>query len=503
MLLQKSQIGKTAVILIIIILLAALATMPLFLQADTTGEATSEANLFLPVVYNQDDGTPTPMATATMCPVATQEIFIIDPVTSPTSELSQTLVVRLGHGEWVRATGPGGTVTVTSPDLDGFFRVTVPLAANATNDILVEGKVELVGTPGETCVYGGYILSRTVSIVQESATATATPTPTSTPVEPYIVAVPDCGPGPNIEFNLLGANWPTDQTLVLFWQGNPQIVFQANTHPGSFNMTWTFAGLSEGIYTVSALSGTSGATASDQIFIPCGILPTSTPAPADLIVGQPQLISTPPIIVYEPVAFQVPVTNTGDTAINDLFFVDLLFDPQSAHPTDVYAAVSGLSGNSSITLTITSTIGFANFVGTHQVTGWVDSLDHIVEVDETNNLSEPLGVAIENYGGTPTNTPVPNGTATISGVALVLVGGSYQNQERMLISAIDESSGLTVATTYSDEIGYYQFDNLNEGSSYMVTACLTIDNNEYFGIRTNREAPDAFADIFANQGSCQ
>lgn len=497
MLLQKTQIGKTAVILIIVILLAALATMPLFLQADTTGEATSEANLFLPVVYNEDDGTPTPTASATMCPLATQEIFIIDSVTSPTSELSQSLVVRLGHGEWVRATGPGGTVTVTSPDLDGFYRVTVPLAANATNDILVEGKVELVGTPGETCVYGGYILSRTVSIVQESAT----PTPTSTPVEPYIVAVPDCGPGPNIEFNLLGANWPTDQTLVLFWQGNPQIVFQANTHPGSFNMTWTFAGLSEGIYTVSALSGTSGATASDQIFIPCGILPTSTPAPADLIVGQPQLISTPPIIVYEPVAFQVPVTNTGDIAINDLFFVDLLFDPQSGHPTDVYAAVSGLDGNSSITLTITSTIGFANFAGTHQVTGWVDSLDHIVEADETNNLSEPLGVPIANYGGTPTNTPVPNGTATISGVALVVLD-NISPQERMLVSAIDESSGLTVATTYSDEDGFYQFDNLTNGVFYTVTACIKINNNDYFGIRTGIEAPETPTNISALQGAC-
>lgn len=502
MLLQKGQIGKTAVILILIILLATLATMPLFLQADTTGEATSEANLFLPVVYNEDNGTPTPIATATMCPLATQEIFIIDPVTTPTSELSQTLVVRLGHGEWVRATGPGGTVTVTSPDPDGFFRVTVPLAANATNDILVEGKVALVGTPGETCVYGGYIMSRTVTIVQESDTATATPTPTSTPVEPYIVAIPDCAPGPNIEFNLQGANWPTDQTLTLFWQGNAMAVFQANQHPGFFSMTWTLAGLSNGIYTVSALSGTNGVTASDQIFIPCGITPTSTPAPADLIVGQPQLISTPPIIVYEPVAFQVPVTNTGDIAINDLFFVDLLFDPTPVHHSDVYAAVSGLDGNSSITLTITSTIGFANFVGTHQVTGWVDSLDHIVEADETNNLSVSLGVPIANYGGTPTNTPVPNGTATISGVALVVLDNTSP-QERMLVSAIDESSGLTVATTYSDENGFYEFDNLNEGTSYTVTACMTIDNNEYFGIRTNREAPDAFADIYANESSCQ
>jgi hypothetical protein len=324
MLLQKARIGKTAVILIIIILLAALATMPLFLQADTAGEATSEANLFLPVVYNEDDGTPNPVASAT-----------------PTPTSSHT---------------PTATNTAT----------------NAPTDV---------------------------------------PTATNTPVTPL-------------------------------------------------------------------------------------------PAPADLIVGPPILISTPPIIVYEPVAFQVPVTNTGDIAIVDLFFVDLLFDPTPVHYSDVYAAVSGLDGNSSITLTITSTIGFANFVGTHQVTGWVDSLDHIVEANETDNFSEPLDVPIASFGGTPTSTPIPNGTAAISGTAVVVVGGSFINQERMLISAIDESSGLTVAVTYSDENGFYQFDNLTTGDFYTVTACITIDNNEYFGIRTNREAPDASSHISVMQGTC-
>jgi hypothetical protein len=323
--LQKAQIGKTAIILVIIMLLVTLAAIPLFLQADSTGEATSEANVFLPVVYNEDDGTPNPVASAT-----------------PTPTSSHT---------------PTATDTAT----------------NAPTDV---------------------------------------PTATNTPVTPL-------------------------------------------------------------------------------------------PAPADLIVGPPILISTPPIIVYEPVAFQVPVTNTGDIAIVDLFFVDLLFDPTPVHYSDVYAAVSGLGGNNSITLTITSTIGFANFVGTHQVTGWVDSLDHIVEANETNNFSEPLDVPIASFGGTPTSTPIPNGTATISGAARVFVGGSFINQERMLVSAIDETSGLTVAVTYSDENGFYQFDNLMNGTSYTVTGCITIDNNEYFGIRTNRVAPDAFSDIFAMQGTCQ
>jgi hypothetical protein len=218
-------------------------------------------------------------------------------------------------------------------------------------------------------------------------------------------------------------------------------------------------------------------------------------------VGQPILISTPPIIVYQPVSFQVPITNTGDIAINNLFFVDLLFDPLSTHPMDVYAAVSGLSGNKAVTLTITSTIGFANFAGTHQVTGWVDSLDHISEGDETNNLSEPLEVFVPDYGGTPTSTPIPGGAEVISGIARVFLNGSYLLQERMLISVVDEASDLTIASTYSDETGFYQFENLPTGT-YTVQGCITINNNEYFGFRSGRTPPDSFADIFANEQLC-
>jgi hypothetical protein len=214
-------------------------------------------------------------------------------------------------------------------------------------------------------------------------------------------------------------------------------------------------------------------------------------------------VSTPPIIVYEPVAFQVPITNTGDIAIDDLFFVDLLFDPTPVHHSDVYAAVSGLGGNNTVTLTITSTIGLANFLGDHQVTALVDSLDHVTEADETNNLSAPFEITISEPAGTPTNTPLPTGTATISGVARAFLDGAYLPQERMRISAIDEATGQVVAVTYSDENGFYQFDNLTEGVAYTVQGCITIDNNAYFGFRNSRTAPDAFADIFANEGPCQ
>lgn len=406
MLLQNMRIGKTAVLITILILLGTIVALPLFILADETGE--TDTQQFLPIVYNQADGATTPTATATNCPLATPEPFMIDPVTSPTSELSQTLTVRLGRGEWVRATGPAGTVTANDPDPDGFFRVTVPLAANQTNEILVEGKVELVGTPGETCVYGDYILSNTVSIIQETPTSTATATPTS----------------------------------------------------------------------------------------------TSVPQPADLVVGKPQLISTPPVVVYQPLTFEVPITNTGDLDVNTLFFVDLLFDPTPVHQVDSYTAVSSLAGGGTITLTITSTIGLANFIGDHQVTALVDSLDHVVEANETNNLSVPFEITIAEPAMTPNYTSTPTGGATISGVARAMLGGTFLVQERMRLSAIEEATGEVVAVTYSDENGFYQFDNLIEGVAYTVQGCITIDNIEYFGLRSGRIPSDQFANIFAIPGGC-
>ncbi len=119
--------------------------------------------------------TPPPMTSTPTCPVATPEYFEVRPVTSPTNEMSQTLEVYLGRGEWVSATGPGGSVTVHTPDPDGYFRLTIPLVANSSNEIEVVGKVETVTQPNG-CVYGGYTLTRQVTIVQEGGeTATATP----------------------------------------------------------------------------------------------------------------------------------------------------------------------------------------------------------------------------------------------------------------------------------------------------------------------------------------
>lgn len=499
----------------------------MFLRADSTGETTPEADLFLPVIYNEDDLTPDPGTNAKPTSASSQTPNPTNtPTNTPTFTATPTPWCNIQFENEVGSNTPSVLIT-------GDVGIEVTIINLTTNEVLGSGVINGPFTghdcPGYSFIsvspridetnIGHVLLAQQTDNLENNDTTmvvdTSNPVPTSTPNAPYLAVVPDCGMGPDIQFKVKGNNWPVDQMLTLSWEGIPQIVLQANEHSGYFNMTWTFEGLSNGIYTVSALSGTNGISASDQVFVPCGILPTNTPtptytpmptntplpSPADLVVGQPILVSTPPIIVYEPVAFQVPITNTGDTAVTSLFFVDLLFDPPATHFSDVYAAVSGLSGNSSVTLTITSTIGLANFVGTHQITGWVDSLDHVSETDETNNLSEPLDVIITEFGGTPTTTPTPDGTEKISGVVSI-VEANVLPIERAAVTVIDEGSGLPIASTYSDANGFYSVGNIPSGSTYTVQACIVIDNDEYFGVRFARPAPDLFANIFASQGPC-
>lgn len=92
-----------------------------------------------------------------LCPVATPEFFLVEPVTSPTDQLSQVLSVDLGNGETITVTSESGVVTVP---FDTFPKeIEIPLLPNTTHNLTVEGKVREV-IQGD-CAYGGYTLSTT------------------------------------------------------------------------------------------------------------------------------------------------------------------------------------------------------------------------------------------------------------------------------------------------------------------------------------------------------
>ena len=356
-------------------------------------------------------------------------------------------------------------------------------------------------------------------------TSTPTITPTFTPSNPYIVLLPNCGTGPDIQFNVLGYNWDINEGIVLQWDGINQLIIQPNTHNGSFSYTWTFSGVSDGQHEVYAYSTGTGPEFEDDIKfydVPCSNVPTPTPepsatptlSPADLVMfSPPQLISTPPIVAYEPVQFSVIITNSGQTDVNSQFFVDVYLDPTNIYTDRIpltesggYVAVSSLAGGASRVLTITAPLGFKNDPATHQVYGMVDSVQQIAESVETNNISQPGTVVDVTPAATPTPSPTPDGSNTIAGRVYILTT-ELLPQFRAVVQLIDPAlpGNGVVGITQTDFNGVYVFNNVppaQNAGGYTVTACVYIDNTSYFGSRTGINVPNTNANLFMIEGPC-
>lgn len=380
--------------------------------------------------------------------------------------------------------------------------------SNNTSDKFAQAWV-LPGTPTPTVSP-----TRTTAPTQ-APTSTPTQTLTPTPSGPYIALQPNCGSAPNVQFTVQGFNWPQNTTISLYWNST-QLQSTINTGTQtSFSQTWQKFGLDSSRvveYEVVAVSATRTAraifkTPCDNVTVtPVTFTPTPSPAPADLlIVGPPQLISTPPIVAYQPVDFSVVISNTGDIPVESQFFVDVFLDPD---PTTVltdsipinqsggYQGVGSLAGRESRVITISVPLGFRNEPVNHLVYGMVDSLEQINESNETNNISAQL---LYNQV-TPAPTPTP--TAPSTGADLV-IGTVYRNTTRGLapllradVTIIDSGSGNVIGRTISDPItGVYRFTSLPLGT-YTVMACGSINtsagNVEYFGWRTAITLPYPF-----------
>jgi len=100
-----------------------------------------------------------PTLTPTFCPVTTPEPLWVEPVTSPTDQITQVITVGLGNGEWVNVAAESGTFTVTGP-FNAYSQpalVEMALLPNTTHHLRVTGRVRVIKSNG--CVYGGYTLS--------------------------------------------------------------------------------------------------------------------------------------------------------------------------------------------------------------------------------------------------------------------------------------------------------------------------------------------------------
>ena len=145
------KLSLTHVLLIVILVLGIILFFLLANDAVSPGADTGE-----PTVGSTLEA-PTEESEAALCPQATPEFFNVEPVTSPTGELSQTITVDLGNGETITITTESGTFTAP---FDTFPKeIEIDLLPDTIHNLTVEGRVREV-VQGE-CVYGDYMLRTT------------------------------------------------------------------------------------------------------------------------------------------------------------------------------------------------------------------------------------------------------------------------------------------------------------------------------------------------------
>lgn len=107
-----------------------------------------------PSGVSSDTATSTATVTATPinCPQATPEFLWVEPVTSPTDQLAQTVTVHMGNLEVVTITAESGIFTATGQPA----HVEVALLPDSNHHLQVVAKVAEIWSDG--CRYGGYTL---------------------------------------------------------------------------------------------------------------------------------------------------------------------------------------------------------------------------------------------------------------------------------------------------------------------------------------------------------
>lgn len=390
------------------------------------------------------------------------------------------------------------TLTFTSANIGHTIRVVHPDGSSA--DIIVQGEADTpTPTPTQTA-------TATVG-----PTETGTPTPTNTPTGPFISVLPrTCAVAPNAEIFVTGANWPPNDTISIFINSNLRQTILPFEHEGAFSESWLQPVVNGQTYQIVVV-GSSGAQDTHSFIVPCpNITPTpilatatNTPIPADLTIGQPVLISTPPIVEYRPVQFRVPITNVGQVDVNSQFFVDIFIDPPTVYPEYIpippnpaYSAIGSIPGGGSKVITITSEIGFTGGASLRQVYSMVDSLRTVSESDETNNIAYLADVTVI-PADTPEPTATPDGFNTISG-RVRFPSSNYPPQNRARVYLINNDTANTVSYVQTDGFGNFSFNNISMNTGgYKVVACFDLEGAAFYeNSNPVIYPPNSFAFIF-------
>ena len=512
-------------------------------QLPTPGVTPSPTNTPTSTPTNTPGISPTPTNTATWTPTPTEvicpnqfegaaiegrtSVFVTGEPNTTVRIIDLTTGATLGEDDFIAVpghacegfadfNGVSGDPDYLDPALVGGHVIMAENLDNGTFDTTFVQLGTFTPTPTST------------STPAPTSTSTSTPTPslTPTPIGPWVELFPDCGNPPTASFSVTGGSWPTNEDLFFYWNdpvsGDSFEDFISAPHSGSFSRSWTMPVITNTTYLVKVGSTTTNPYPSNTInasfTVPCPFPPTPTPGPTDtptpapedlIIVGPPVMISTPPIVAYQPVQFSFTISNTGDVDIAQLFFVDLFIDPGIPVPSgtisiplslsDGFTSISALAGRTSRVVTVTSQLGFTNTPENHLVYGMVDSVEQINEIKENNNISTPFPYAQVTPADTPTPSPTPDGNDSISGIVYVRIT-NWVPAYRASVTLIDSSSN-PVAQMFTDSNGFYQFTGIPV-DTYTVTACYELDGDYFFGNRTGISPPDPLVNIFMLQGPC-
>jgi len=470
-----------------------------------TVEGTPE-NTPTPTVEN----TPTPTVETTPTPTPENTST---PTVTPTPDIPIQITEPLHEGDMVvrGSAEPNQLVSlrdIQNPSLsvevrvdpDGWFTFNLDQALVAGHVIVVQGYdktdwaiVQSASTPTPTA----------------SPTPSPTPTLTPTPGNMDIMLVPSCGPLGSNTITVYGYNWPNNDVKIMHVFGDTEIevgYVREQDFDTNFAVEVTIEASQQGTHEIKAYyKSDSNWVPGDwePYTVPCAAPPTPTPTPTpaypNLVVERLALVNTPPISTHDPLTFTVAVHNAGETAANNLFWVDLYVDPtQVLSPTnplveesDTWAAVSSLEPGASITLTLYYHAGL-DAVGAYEAYAMADTWNQVVESDELDNLSDALDVTIEVTGTlptpTPTTTPAPVEDGAISGSTWLYINGDLVLQGRVNVYCYD--GDVLIGETLSEQDGSYLLEGVPPGT-YTVVGEATINDVLY---------SDLVTDITVNSG---
>ncbi|MFW5941252.1 MAG: CARDB domain-containing protein, partial [Chloroflexota bacterium] len=339
----------------------------------------------------------------------------------------------------------------------------------------------------------------------------------------YIVLDQYCGK-PGDEITVSGYDWSTHQSnhydIYLELWDEESGTFESLGQPFDNNENWeqlvTIPDEPNGQYLIRAhrsrQQGQGMSTQAEDAVsfeIPC-------PAP-NLVVDELEVITPTEVLVGDTVTFRAVISNVGNKDAINQFFNGLYFDPPQPDPDDQQidqnyrvgiVALNTLAIDASKVVTFTIENAFET-AGSHEVYAVADSDSDPDgegripgEHSESDNISAPLEVDVSPASpptstptptatgtgtpaptatatATPTVTPTPEPTSAPGTLVVTVFNQSGEPQASAEINVYDEDSGEVVATGYSDIDGNYFFDSI-PADTYTVTACITIENDDYF-----------------------